>query len=73
MDSTVEVDLPSWCSMTGNDLVDTVTTTVQFQGRELKQWRFLVCKGAYAGTAHARAEEPALTVAAPEAGTGKKP
>ncbi|MDU0938190.1 MAG: 5-methyltetrahydropteroyltriglutamate--homocysteine methyltransferase, partial [Dermabacter sp.] len=23
VDSTVEVDLPSWCSMTGNDLVDT--------------------------------------------------
>lgn len=73
VDSTVEVDLPSWCSMTGNDLVDTLTTTVQFQGRELKQWRFLVCKGAYAGTAHARAEEPAPTVAAPAAGTGKKP
>ena len=73
VDSTVEVDLPSWCSMTKNDLVDTTTTTVHFQGRELKQWRFLVCKGAYASASSAPVEERALNGAAPAAGKGKKP
>ena len=72
VDSTVEVDLPSWCSMTGNDLVDTTTTTVQFQGRELTQWRFLVCKGAYEGAASTPQQENAPEALAPAAGKGKK-
>ncbi len=73
VDSTVEVDLPSWCSMTKNALVDVTTTTVHFQGRELKQWRFLVCKGPYAGAQSVPAEEPSPVAAAPAAGRGKKP
>lgn len=72
VDSTVEVDLPSWCSMTGNDLVDATTTTVQFQGRELTQWRFLVCKGAYEGAASTPQRENAPEALAPAAGKGKK-
>lgn len=72
VDSTVEVDLPSWCSMTGNDLVDTTTTTVQFQGRELTQWRFLVCKGAYEGAASMPQQENTPEALVPAAGKGKK-
>lgn len=49
VDSTVRTDLPAWCRMTGNDLVDTVEGTVAFQGRDLPQWRFLVSKGPFAG------------------------
>lgn len=52
---TVPDDLPSWCRLTGNELVNMIEETDQ--GR----WRFLVCKGAFAG-----ADTPSADPSEPE-------
>lgn len=60
-DPTVKVDLPSWCNLTGNDLVNVV------EEPEHKRWRFLVSKGAFT-----KPVEVADIPAAPEAVRPKK-
>ena len=54
-DATVEVELPAWCRLTGNELVSWT--------REGRQRSFLVCKGALAERAPADSQAP-VTVAA---------
>lgn len=57
---TVEDDLPSWCRLTGNDLVNV------YQDEGIGQWRFLVSKGSFEPSV-AGAQEVASTPAeAPE-------
>ncbi|WP_304348786.1 hypothetical protein [Corynebacterium frankenforstense] len=70
-ESTVEVDLPSWCNLTHNDLVN-VHSDVDSEGR--RRWSFLVCKGAFtppetADTAPAAASEGAAP-SAPDGAAG---
>ncbi|MCB9833211.1 MAG: sulfurtransferase TusA family protein [Planctomycetes bacterium] len=55
-DSTVEADLPSWCRLTGNELV-----SVQ---KEDGRFSFLVCKGPL-GDRTASARRPVVAVAPP--------
>lgn len=57
-DSTVEVDLPSWCRLTKNDLVHWYV-----EDGEEKIWRFLVSKGPFTPP---EGEEPSDAAAAPE-------
>ena len=52
-DSTVEVELPAWCRLTGNELVSWT--------RDCGQRSFLVCKGTFSGRNGSRANSPALT------------
>lgn len=63
VDSTVQVDLPAWCRLTGNELVGVRTDTRRVADADLPQWRFLVCKGAYAPSA-----QPAEAAASDVAG-----
>ncbi len=42
-DSTVEVDLPSWCRLTKNDLVNMAVDDSEAE----RKWRFLVSKGPF--------------------------
>jgi 5-methyltetrahydropteroyltriglutamate--homocysteine methyltransferase len=55
-DSTVEVDLPAWCRMTGNDLLS-------IERRAGGQNSFLVLKGGAARTAERTAKQPVLSAA----------
>ena len=48
VDSTVEVDLPAWCRLTGNELIHVRRGTLRAGDRELPQWSFLVSKGPFA-------------------------
>ena len=52
-DSTVEIELPAWCRLTGNELV----SWTKSGGRR----SFLVCKGAFTGRIGSRADSPALS------------
>ena len=52
-DSTVEVELPAWCRLTGNELVSWT--------RDGGQRSFLVCKGTFSGRNGSGADSPALT------------
>ena len=52
-DSTVEIELPAWCGLTGNELV----SWTRNGGRR----SFLVCKGAFTGRNGSRADSPALS------------
>lgn len=52
-DSTVEIELPAWCRLTGNELV----SWTRSGGRR----SFLVCKGAFTGRNGSRADSPALS------------
>ncbi|HHV22456.1 MAG TPA: 5-methyltetrahydropteroyltriglutamate--homocysteine methyltransferase [Propionibacterium sp.] len=74
VDSTVEVDLPAWCRLTGNELVSIHRGVLKDGVRELPQWSFLVSKGAFeqpAGQA-APPTTPAMPPQGPAAqGTGR--
>ena len=52
-DSTVEIELPAWCRLTGNELV----SWTRSGGRR----SFLVCKGPLSGRNGDRADSPALS------------
>ena len=52
-DSTVEIELPAWCRLTGNELV----SWTKSGGRR----SFLVCKGVFTGRIGSRADSPALS------------
>lgn len=58
---TVQVDLPSWCRLTGNELLNVI------EEPDAKRWRFLVSKGPFsappeqADTGGAAATRPAAT------------
>ena len=52
-DSTVEVDLPSWCRLTNNDLINVHT--------EPGVWRFLVSKGPFTPTETSASPAPVET------------
>ncbi|MYB48591.1 MAG: 5-methyltetrahydropteroyltriglutamate--homocysteine methyltransferase [Dehalococcoidia bacterium] len=52
-DSTVEIELPAWCRLTGNELV----SWTKSGGRR----SFLVCKGTFTGSIGSRADSPALS------------
>ena len=52
-DSTVEVELPAWCRLTGNELV----SWTKSGGRR----SFLVCKGTFTGRIGSRADSPTLS------------
>lgn len=50
VDATVEVDLPAWCRLTGNELVHVHRGTARGagpDGQDLPRRRFLVSKGAF--------------------------
>lgn len=61
-DSTVEVDLPSWCNMTKNDLVNVVS---EYDEQDRKRWRFLVSKGPYTVPVEQQEPDSSLTIGSP--------
>ncbi|MDO5682548.1 MAG: hypothetical protein Q4G46_06955 [Propionibacteriaceae bacterium] len=65
LDSTVEVDLPAWCRLTGNELVNQHKGSVAIDGVDHPQWSFLVSRGAF--TAPEDAELAETVSAAPAA------
>ncbi|WP_425307407.1 hypothetical protein AADG42_01140 [Ammonicoccus fulvus] len=70
LDSTVEVDLPALCRLTGNELVNQHKGSTTIGGTDHPQWSFLVSKGAF--TAPAASEpgpEPEAYAADPEIAT----
>ncbi len=58
VDSTVEVDLPAWCRLTGNELVNVQHARFRDGDREVPQWRFLVSKGPFAPPAASAGTAP---------------
>ncbi len=75
VDSTVQVDLPAWCRLTGNELVHVATGEIDDRGRRRPQWRFLVSKGAFtaSGSSTGPQDQGGPTASGHQKKTRKKP